>query len=307
MAVEAARMDRMAVLKRALRDESGRDRDVMRGFEAFSSYQKCDMDLKVEFYAGKGMPKATNNACFVLAKANSKDVYNQCGYGWFDDEKQSELKEPSARFLVAKDVNEEGQVAAFLHFRFTLQGELVDSEDGEAAIIVYDVQVASPYRGKGLGKHLMQTIELIADRYRIPFVMVPIIKGDPKTLAFFQSKLKGYQKFLEYGEDEHQIILCKDLVHFRMEIQEKEAATKASAQVESPNSVMPAGLAASDTPRDTPDAESAGDRANDDCADDILSQLMDLFRQQNGREATESEVTQWMNTLREATAEGLRL
>lgn len=297
----------MAVLKGALRDDSGRDRDVMHGFEAFSSYQKCDMDLKVDFYAGKGMPKATNKACFLLAKQNSKDVYEQSGYGWFDDEKQSELREPSARFLVVRDVQKDEQVVAFLHFRFTLQGELVDCEEGEPAIIVYDIQVAPLYQRKGLGKHLMQLIELIADRYHIQFVMAPLIKGDPRSLAFFQSKLRGYEKSVEYGEDEHQVILCKDLMHLKTGIQKRSTDGKASNRTESPNSVMAARSSLDDSSLGAPGDANSSHSGNDDYADDILSQLMDLFRQQHGREATEDEVAQWMSTLREATAEGLRL
>mmetsp|Transcript_5249 Transcript_5249/g.33010 ORF Transcript_5249/g.33010 Transcript_5249/m.33010 type:complete len:306 (-) Transcript_5249:597-1514(-) len=302
-----ALVDRMAVLKGALRDDSGRDRDVMHGFEAFSSYQRCDMDLKVEFYAGKGMPKGTNKACFLLAKENSKDVYEQSGYGWFDDEKQSELREPSARFLVVKDVQKDEHVVAFLHFRFTLQGELVDCEEGEPAIIVYDIQVAPAYQRKGLGKHLMQLIELIADRYHIGFVMAPLIKGDPRSVAFFQSKLKGYEKSVEYGEDEHQVILCKDVLHLKAGSQKRSKDAKVSNRMESPNSVVTARSSPSDLPLGASGDANASHSANDHYADDVLSQLMDLFRQQNGREATEAEVAQWMNTLREATAEGLRL
>ena len=39
-------------------------------------------------------------------------------------------------------------------------------------------------------------------------------------------------------------------------------------------------------------------------ADDLLDQLVELFIQQNGRQPTEEEIAQWMQTLKEATAEG---
>ena len=48
------------------------------------------------------------------------------------------------------------------------------------------------------------------------------------------------------------------------------------------------------------DEEAEGDAQ----ADDILSQLVDLFKAENGRDPTEEEMAQWVQTLKEAAAEG---
>ena len=47
------------------------------------------------------------------------------------------------------------------------------------------------------------------------------------------------------------------------------------------------------------DADASGE-AEDEEADDILAQLVELFKAENGREPTEEEVQQWMQTLKEA-------
>ena len=39
-------------------------------------------------------------------------------------------------------------------------------------------------------------------------------------------------------------------------------------------------------------------------ADDIMQQLVEMFVEQNGRDPTEVELAQWMQTLKEAAADG---
>ena len=51
------------------------------------------------------------------------------------------------------------------------------------------------------------------------------------------------------------------------------------------------------------DADASGE-ADDEEADDILAQLVELFKAENGREPTEEEVQQWMQTLKEAAEQG---
>ena len=54
---------------------------------------------------------------------------------------------------------------------------------------------------------------------------------------------------------------------------------------------------------DDDEDDAAGDEG-DDAADDILWQLVDLFKAENGRDPSEEEMAQWVQTLKEAAAEG---
>ena len=51
------------------------------------------------------------------------------------------------------------------------------------------------------------------------------------------------------------------------------------------------------------DEDAAGD-AGEAEADDILGQLVEMFKAENGRDPTEEEVAQWVQTLKDASAEG---
>ena len=57
-------------------------------------------------------------------------------------------------------------------------------------------------------------------------------------------------------------------------------------------------------PQEVDDVADASGEAEDEEADDILAQLVELFKAENGREPTEEEVQQWMQTLKEAAEEG---
>jgi|AntAceMinimDraft_1070359.scaffolds.fasta_scaffold11119_3 hypothetical protein len=50
--------------------------------------------------------------------------------------------------------------------------------------------------------------------------------------------------------------------------------------------------------------KAGGETAVDGEADDILAQLVDLFKAENGRDPSEEEMAQWVQTLKEAAAEG---
>ena len=85
-------------------------------------------------------------------------------YGWDDEDKHEELKEPAARFIIVREKPtvawEQGTPVAFVHFRFTLQGECFNQMKGEPALFIYDIQVEEAFQRKGLGKHLMQVCEV---------------------------------------------------------------------------------------------------------------------------------------------------
>lgn len=64
---------------------------------------------------------------FDLVKSNMESIYDASGYGWDDEDKQRELVEDGARFLLVREKAVEagtrGKLVAFCHFRFTVQGD----------------------------------------------------------------------------------------------------------------------------------------------------------------------------------------
>ncbi len=111
-------------------------------------------------------------------------LYDDSGYGWCDLDKEDELVEHggAARFLIVTD-NTDKRNAAYVHFRFTLQGEAVGIPGsiivafclyimhsaqcagftgGAPSLYIMDIQLEPFVQRKGLGRHLMRTIEMIA-------------------------------------------------------------------------------------------------------------------------------------------------
>jgi GNAT superfamily N-acetyltransferase len=100
------------------------------------------------------------------------------------------LTEPGARFLVVTERGWETPVA-FCHFRFTVQGEVMDVMAGETTLYVWDIHVEEQHQRKGLGKHLLTLCELIAKREKMKFVSIPVMNGDDVATSFIK-KSKGY-------------------------------------------------------------------------------------------------------------------
>ena len=57
-----------------------------------------------------------------------EERYDASGYGWDDEDKERELTEDGARFLLCRwaddaDSLDQGELCAIAHFRFSVQGE----------------------------------------------------------------------------------------------------------------------------------------------------------------------------------------
>lgn len=185
--------DQVMPLRAALYDNDGKDKNVLKSLNAnFAKYNKNGLDCELEF-----SPKLTKKEfewAFDLTKEHMEDVYEESGYGWDDDEKRDDLREDGARFIIARN-NENGKPIAFVHFRFTVQGELIQQMAGETTIYVWDLHVEDEAQRKGLGSHLMMVIELIALYEKMQNVSFPVQESDELGNSFI-SKRKGYSKDL---------------------------------------------------------------------------------------------------------------
>jgi len=119
-----------------------------------------------------------------------EERYDNAGYGWDDEDKERELTEPGARFLVVYEKGWDTPVA-FCHFRFTVQGEIMDIMEGETTLYIWDIHVQEDYQRKGIGSHLRTVCELIEKRENMMFGSLPIMNGDDMASNWIK-KSKGY-------------------------------------------------------------------------------------------------------------------
>lgn len=181
--------DKVLRLRQALFNDDGKDKNVLAGIApSFLKFDRSGANVSISL-----SPKLNEDEvdwAFELAKSNMEDRYDTSGYGWDDEDKERELTEGGARFLLIRSVETE-ELIGFAHFRFTVQGEVLDQMIGEPCLYVMDLHMEEAFQRKGLGRHLLVLLELIARREQMTRVSFPVYLGDESTQAWV-TKQRGY-------------------------------------------------------------------------------------------------------------------
>ncbi|XP_054039959.1 N-alpha-acetyltransferase 40 isoform X2 [Rissa tridactyla] len=131
--------------------------DPLEAFPVFKKYDRNGLNVSIECKRVSGLEPATLEWAFDLTKANMQTLYEQSEWGWKEREKREELRDDRAWYLIAREPT--GPVA-FSHFRF-------DVECGDEVLYCYEVQLESRVRRRGLGKFLLQILQLVANRFEV--------------------------------------------------------------------------------------------------------------------------------------------
>ncbi|KAG4175989.1 hypothetical protein ERO13_A11G233700v2 [Gossypium hirsutum] len=162
--------------------------DHLTSFPSFCYFNKNGLCLRLESGRGDKLSNCTKQQIQKLLKANMMGPY---GSEWAVEEKvkRREMVAPEARYIfVYWNANEMMDNAftpllGFLHFRFTLEEEI-------PVLYLYELQLDSSVQGKGLGKFLMQLVELIAQENRMGAVVLTVQKSNSLAMKFYISKLR---------------------------------------------------------------------------------------------------------------------
>jgi len=180
--------DNIVVLRSALFEESGKDKDVTKDIaKSFMKFDRNGLDVTIDF--ATKLSKEEAKWAFDLVKETMEDKYEESGYGWDDEDKLRELTEKGTRFLV---VREGGAPVGFVHFRFTVQGEVIDQMAGDPSLHIYDISIAEHSQRKGLGRHLLLILELVARREKMKLLSLPVQLGDSETREWITHVGKGW-------------------------------------------------------------------------------------------------------------------
>lgn len=171
------------------------DPNLLAPFPAFSKYQRRGVAAELTYFTADTLPSQLLEWSFQLTKRNMEEHYEACaGWGWNDKKKLRELKDGDARFLtvtgtVAAPVSEpqgqtegspDGMPLAFVHLRF-------EQERGIPVAYVYEIQVEGMAQGRGIGKFLMQLVELIARKAGLGAVMLTVFKSNAGATGLYRS------------------------------------------------------------------------------------------------------------------------
>eukprot|EP00752_Nemacystus_decipiens_P015087 g13441.t1 len=86
------------------------------------------------------------------------------------------------------------RLAGYCHFRFAWDQD--ENEDGEGVggtedvLYVYELQVAPWAKRRGLGRRMMQALELLANRHGMTKVMLTVFKENRQAMSFYTKKMK---------------------------------------------------------------------------------------------------------------------
>lgn len=155
--------------------------DPLEAFPVFKKYDRNGLNVSIECRRVSGLEPSTLDWAFELTKANMQTLYEQSEWGWKEREKRAELRDERAWYLLAL---EPAGPVAFSHFRF-------DVECGDEVLYCYEVQLESRVRRRGLGKFLLQILQLVANSTQMKKVMLTVFKHNHGALQFFREALQG--------------------------------------------------------------------------------------------------------------------
>ncbi|CAL9031757.1 unnamed protein product [Prunus brigantina] len=180
------------------------EKDYLSAFPAFRHYQISGLSAFLESGRGDKLSSPVKQFIQNLLKANMEGPY---GSEWPAEEKvkRREMVAPEARYVFVRNasnassgeflttserektsascVEERGPIVGFVHFRFVIEEEL-------PVLYVYELQLEPRVQGKGLGKFLMQLIELIACKNHMGAVVLTVQKANSAAMNFYLCKMR---------------------------------------------------------------------------------------------------------------------
>lgn len=131
------------------------------------------------------------DACMKLFHVNMGELYRQSSWGLDMKEKENDLKHPNARFLIIVDESNDHppddktlKLISFCHFRFEIDDE--DHPQNEV-LYLYEIQIDESARRNGIGKRMMQLLEIIAMQMQMRKVVLTVFHSNKSAMDFYHN------------------------------------------------------------------------------------------------------------------------
>ncbi|KAJ7521130.1 hypothetical protein O6H91_19G039300 [Diphasiastrum complanatum] len=196
--------------------------DHLTEFPAFLKYQQNGLDLKMESQKGDTLSPSLKQYIQALLKLNMEGPY---GTEWPAEEKikRREMVATEARYIIIRVTQGHDSgfsqdqylwygfgepVVAFVQFRFVVEEDI-------PVLYVYELQLEKSVQGKGLGKFLMQLLELIARKNNMRAILLTVQKRNTLAMNFYKklryavSKISPSKVDPLVGAEKSYEILCK--------------------------------------------------------------------------------------------------
>eukprot|EP00039_Didymoeca_costata_P001371 m.51902 g.51902 ORF g.51902 m.51902 type:complete len:294 (+) comp10762_c0_seq2:112-993(+) len=242
--MQTSQQDHIMTLRAAIYDTNGKDKDVTKNVIPFLKYNRNELDLEIEF-AVKPSSK-TRAKCIAIEKEHYGEEEED--EEW-EQERDEDLRAPANRFLIFREKRKSeddglGDIVGFLSFRFSIQGELVDEMVGKPTLVVFDFFLRESIQRKGLGRHVINMLQLIAKKENISFIQFAVPEDCEGIKKLLTEKCGFIIDTMDY---------CKGSMEEGMEVYTKEIGIKASSAVSKQKSVASVPIDKSNKPITTSD------------------------------------------------------
>jgi len=157
--------------------------DPLENLPSFKKYEKGGMNVMISAEKVTDLDQTTKDWLLDLITRNMKALYEESDWGWKTENKKEEMFDNRAWYLLARDMDNEGKLLGFSHYRF-------DMDYDDEVPYVYEIQLENCVRRKGLGKFMMQVLEIMAFKADMRKIMVTIFKHNPGAQKFFKEALR---------------------------------------------------------------------------------------------------------------------
>lgn len=226
-------LEKKKAIDEIMKAASSPNKDDLASFPAFRHYQRNGLSVYLESGYGNKLSSPLKLYIQNLLKANMEGPY---GSEWPTEEKvkRREMVAPEARYIFVREepnangnqaisveterastdvIHGRGPIVGFVHYRFTVEEEI-------PVLYVYELQLEPHVQRKGLGKFIMQLIELIAHKNQMGAVVLTVQKENFFAMNFYMSKLRYMVSAISpsrvdplMGLEKSYEILCKAFDH----------------------------------------------------------------------------------------------
>eukprot|EP00803_Ostreobium_quekettii_P004259 evm.model.scf_468.12 EVM.evm.TU.scf_468.12 scf_468:71324-72010(+) len=183
-------------------------------FLPFQIYERRGLDLKLMHYPSDTLPLSLMAWCVKLCEENMRALYEPV-WGWNKDKKSKQLMHPDSRFIVASRRSEPNEPLAYTNYRY-------EEEGGCPVLYVYELQVEKSVQRLGVGKFVMQLMELMARRNKMDAIMLTVLNQNTAGAQLYQK--------LGYVVDESSPSIACPWEECGYEILRKSLSAKSSQQ-----------------------------------------------------------------------------
>jgi len=157
---------------------------------AFTEHEKLRVVLTDASRTISAENKHLLGQCLWLIESTSGQDYRNSESKWSASRKRKEMRFPDMRYVILVEDQGVGQaeprVAGFVSFMITY-------EDGREVVYCYEIHLAEPYQGKGLGKRLMRVVEEVGRKVGVEKSMLTVFSANRRAIKMYEG--------LGYAED----------------------------------------------------------------------------------------------------------